>query len=210
MTSTAGLERLEITEMAKTYADGWVAATSKGTGLVHLPAQSRYGDTKNTRIDYVWYSKGATALAVTRAEVFDTISMRHFRSPCGDGDSQRQLALLEVSPLNAGSLPDRSATSACPAQRLFGSPSVAHAHPAPASEVSDRPSAGERLLRGTKAQSSASKLSAASPRQALVTIRRSSRGTLPKKKRGTPRMCGTCEKSRSVLSGDCMSIHASR
>ena len=30
------------------------------------------GNTRNTRIDYVWASKGASALTVTRAQVFHT------------------------------------------------------------------------------------------------------------------------------------------
>jgi endonuclease/exonuclease/phosphatase family metal-dependent hydrolase len=60
----------EINEMLKTHTDGWLAAKSKGVAVT-FPSNPD-GNTRNTRIDYVWYSKGATALNVTRAEVFDT------------------------------------------------------------------------------------------------------------------------------------------
>ena len=57
-------------EMAKSHNDGWVVAKSKGTAVSY--SGNPDGNTKNTRIDYVWYSKGATALVVTRAEVYYT------------------------------------------------------------------------------------------------------------------------------------------
>jgi endonuclease/exonuclease/phosphatase family metal-dependent hydrolase len=60
----------ENTEMNKTHYDGWVSAKSKGTAVSY--SSNPDGNTKNTRIDYVWYSKGATALSVTRAEVYYT------------------------------------------------------------------------------------------------------------------------------------------
>jgi endonuclease/exonuclease/phosphatase family metal-dependent hydrolase len=60
----------QYTEMSKTHNDGWVAARNKGTAFSY--SGNPDGNTKNTRIDYVWYSKGATALVVTRAEVYYT------------------------------------------------------------------------------------------------------------------------------------------
>ena len=60
------------TEMSKNYVDSWVAAKSKGVTVTS--ASNPDGNTRSTRIDYVWYSKGATALTVTRAEVFETSS----------------------------------------------------------------------------------------------------------------------------------------
>ena len=71
---------VEISQMANTYWDGWAKAPQKVLPVSCSTTETKgktckYGETKNTRIDYVWYSKGATALAVTRAEVFDTISM---------------------------------------------------------------------------------------------------------------------------------------
>jgi endonuclease/exonuclease/phosphatase family metal-dependent hydrolase len=60
----------EINEMLETHKDGWLIAKSKGTAVSY--SGNPDGNTRNTRIDYVFYSKGATALAVTRAQVYDT------------------------------------------------------------------------------------------------------------------------------------------
>jgi endonuclease/exonuclease/phosphatase family metal-dependent hydrolase len=60
----------EIDEMLETHKDGWLIAKSKGTAVSY--SGNPDGNTRNTRIDYVFYSKGATALAVTRAQVYDT------------------------------------------------------------------------------------------------------------------------------------------
>jgi endonuclease/exonuclease/phosphatase family metal-dependent hydrolase len=60
----------EITEMGRTHYDGWAVAVANG--LDYSFPGNPDGNTRNTRIDYVWYSRGATALRVTRAEVFDT------------------------------------------------------------------------------------------------------------------------------------------
>ena len=53
----------EINEMAETYYDAWAVAKSKGTAT--STSDNPYGYTRNNRIDYVWYSKGATRLALT-------------------------------------------------------------------------------------------------------------------------------------------------
>ena len=60
----------EINEMLKTYNDGWLVAKSKGVAVSY--SGNPDGNTRNTRIDYVWASKGASALTVTRAQVFHT------------------------------------------------------------------------------------------------------------------------------------------
>jgi endonuclease/exonuclease/phosphatase family metal-dependent hydrolase len=60
----------EINEMLKTHYDGWAVAKSKGVAVAY--PDNPDGNTRNSRIDYVWSSKGATALSVTRAQVFDT------------------------------------------------------------------------------------------------------------------------------------------
>ena len=60
----------QYVEMSRTHNDGWVAARNKGTAYSY--SGNPDGNTKNTRIDYVWYSKGATALVVTRADVYNT------------------------------------------------------------------------------------------------------------------------------------------
>ena len=61
---------VEINEMLKTHIDGWAAAKAKGTALSY--PDNPDGNTRNTRIDYVWLSEGATASTVTKAQVFDT------------------------------------------------------------------------------------------------------------------------------------------
>jgi len=60
----------EINEMLKTHVDGWAAAKAIGTAVSY--PDNPDGNTRNTRIDYVWLSQGATALHVTKAQVFDT------------------------------------------------------------------------------------------------------------------------------------------
>jgi len=60
----------EINEMLRTHNDGWAVARSRGVAVSY--PDNPEGNTRNTRIDYVWSSRGATALTVTRAQVFDT------------------------------------------------------------------------------------------------------------------------------------------
>ena len=56
--------------MLRTHNDGWAVARSRGVAVSY--PDNPEGNTRNTRIDYVWSSRGATALTVTRAQVFDT------------------------------------------------------------------------------------------------------------------------------------------
>jgi endonuclease/exonuclease/phosphatase family metal-dependent hydrolase len=60
----------EINEMGRTYYDGWAVARANGDAVAY--PDNPDGNTRNSRIDYVWYSKGASYLTVTRAQVFDT------------------------------------------------------------------------------------------------------------------------------------------
>jgi endonuclease/exonuclease/phosphatase family metal-dependent hydrolase len=60
----------EINEMGRTYYDGWAVARSGGDAVAY--ADNPDGNTRNQRIDYVWFSKGASYLTVTRAQVYDT------------------------------------------------------------------------------------------------------------------------------------------
>jgi endonuclease/exonuclease/phosphatase family metal-dependent hydrolase len=60
----------EYNEMNRSHNDGW--AVARNAGVAYSFAGNPDGNTRNTRIDYVWGSRGATALAVTRAEVYDT------------------------------------------------------------------------------------------------------------------------------------------
>jgi len=55
--------------MARTYNDGWAVARSAGTAYSF--SGNPDGNTRNSRIDYVWSSKGATALRILRADVYN-------------------------------------------------------------------------------------------------------------------------------------------
>ncbi len=65
--------------MLRTHNDGWAVAKSKGVAVTY--SGNPDGNTRNTRIDYVWSSKGASALTVTRAQVFNT---KWFRTGISD------------------------------------------------------------------------------------------------------------------------------
>jgi endonuclease/exonuclease/phosphatase family metal-dependent hydrolase len=59
-----------ITTMTADYDDSW--ARAKSLGVAYTYPDNPSGATRNSRIDYIFESKGATRLALTRAEVFDT------------------------------------------------------------------------------------------------------------------------------------------
>jgi endonuclease/exonuclease/phosphatase family metal-dependent hydrolase len=60
----------EINEMGRTYYDGWAVARSAGDAYSY--SGNPDGNTRNSRIDYVWHSRSASYLSVTRAQVYDT------------------------------------------------------------------------------------------------------------------------------------------
>ena len=60
----------EIANMTAFAHDAWATAKSQGTATAY--AGNDAGNTRNSRIDYVWYSKGATRLVLKAAQVFDT------------------------------------------------------------------------------------------------------------------------------------------
>jgi endonuclease/exonuclease/phosphatase family metal-dependent hydrolase len=51
------------------FYDSWTVAASKGTAYAFA---GNTGETKNGRIDYIFYSKGSANVAVTSSQVFDT------------------------------------------------------------------------------------------------------------------------------------------
>ena len=59
----------EYSTMTSTFNDGWAVARSAGTAYSY--SSNPDGNTRNSRIDYVFSSKGATALRVVRADVYD-------------------------------------------------------------------------------------------------------------------------------------------
>jgi endonuclease/exonuclease/phosphatase family metal-dependent hydrolase len=68
----------EINEMASTYYDAWAIAKSRGTAS--SAASNPDGNTRNNRIDYVFYSKGASALSLVSAQTGNLISISDHRA----------------------------------------------------------------------------------------------------------------------------------
>jgi endonuclease/exonuclease/phosphatase family metal-dependent hydrolase len=64
-------DQTSIAEYDKTYKDSWSVATSKGTAY-QFSGLSPNGATKSGRIDYIFYSTGASNLSVVSSQVFDT------------------------------------------------------------------------------------------------------------------------------------------
>jgi endonuclease/exonuclease/phosphatase family metal-dependent hydrolase len=62
----------EINKMVENYWDGWAVARSQGTAISY--AGNPDGNTRNNRIDYVFKSRGASALDITGAQVYDARS----------------------------------------------------------------------------------------------------------------------------------------
>jgi endonuclease/exonuclease/phosphatase family metal-dependent hydrolase/regulation of enolase protein 1 (concanavalin A-like superfamily) len=69
MNDQASSERIET--VTQTYHDAWARAAAEGTAIDY-PDNSRFGATRNTRIDYIFYSRNATALTLRSAQVYDT------------------------------------------------------------------------------------------------------------------------------------------
>jgi len=59
----------EITNMTSAYYDAWAEAVADNTDVAY--SGNTAGNTRNSRIDYVWFSKGATRLHLRQARVFD-------------------------------------------------------------------------------------------------------------------------------------------
>ena len=66
----AGATTVEMQPLAAGWEDAWAAAVAAGTA-VSYPANP-YGNTRNSRIDYIWRSKGATSLTLLGAQVHDS------------------------------------------------------------------------------------------------------------------------------------------
>ena len=60
----------EYSVMSSDHYDSWAEAVKKGTAVAY--AGNTAGNTRNSRIDYVWYSKSATLLSLVSAQVYDT------------------------------------------------------------------------------------------------------------------------------------------
>ena len=60
----------EISNMTGAFYDAWAKAKADGTAIAY--AGNDAGNTRNSRIDYIWFSKSATQLKLKGAQVFDT------------------------------------------------------------------------------------------------------------------------------------------
>ena len=60
----------EIPSMTGTYVDTWARAVYDNTDVAY--AGNTAGNTRNSRIDYIFLSRGAATVTVTKAQVFDT------------------------------------------------------------------------------------------------------------------------------------------
>ena len=60
----------EIANMTSSFYDAWAGAVSSGTAYAF--AGNEAGNTRNSRIDYVFYSHGATRLSLRESRVIDT------------------------------------------------------------------------------------------------------------------------------------------
>ncbi len=59
----------EIKIMTADYYDSWAVAVSKGIQVSYSGNEA--GNTRNSRIDYIWYSHSASRLVLTQCRVFD-------------------------------------------------------------------------------------------------------------------------------------------
>jgi endonuclease/exonuclease/phosphatase family metal-dependent hydrolase len=66
----AGPTAAEIAIMTAFAYDAWAMAKAQGTSVAYPGNEA--GNTRNTRIDYVWWAKAAAQLALKGARVFDT------------------------------------------------------------------------------------------------------------------------------------------
>jgi endonuclease/exonuclease/phosphatase family metal-dependent hydrolase len=62
-------DQTSIAKFDTAYVDSWVAATALGKAVAFA---GNTGQTKNGRIDYIFLSKGSTALSVVSSQVYDT------------------------------------------------------------------------------------------------------------------------------------------
>jgi endonuclease/exonuclease/phosphatase family metal-dependent hydrolase len=62
-------DQTSIAQLNKFYNDSWTAAVQKGAATAFA---GNNGETKNGRIDYIFYSKSASNLTVKSSQVYDT------------------------------------------------------------------------------------------------------------------------------------------
>jgi endonuclease/exonuclease/phosphatase family metal-dependent hydrolase len=62
-------DQTSISQLNKYFYDSWTVAASKGTATAF---SGNSGQTKNGRIDYIFYSKASKYLVVKSSQVYDT------------------------------------------------------------------------------------------------------------------------------------------
>jgi endonuclease/exonuclease/phosphatase family metal-dependent hydrolase len=62
-------DQTSIAQFDKYYNDSWAVAVKAGTAVAF---SGNNGETKKGRIDYIFYSKNTTSLAVKSSQVYDT------------------------------------------------------------------------------------------------------------------------------------------
>jgi len=62
-------DQTSIAQYGTRYNDSWTVAAASGTATAFA---GNNGETKNGRIDYIFYSKGSTNLSVKSSQVYDT------------------------------------------------------------------------------------------------------------------------------------------
>jgi endonuclease/exonuclease/phosphatase family metal-dependent hydrolase len=60
----------EIANMTAFAHDAWAVAQAQGTSVAYPGNEA--GNTRNSRIDYIWFAKAASRLTLKAARVFDT------------------------------------------------------------------------------------------------------------------------------------------
>jgi endonuclease/exonuclease/phosphatase family metal-dependent hydrolase len=65
----ASASTTESNTMKASYLDSWAEAKADGTAVAY--AGNDAGNTRNGRIDYIYYSKNATKLRLVKSQVFD-------------------------------------------------------------------------------------------------------------------------------------------
>jgi endonuclease/exonuclease/phosphatase family metal-dependent hydrolase len=68
-------DQTSIAEIARQYRDSWTDAAARSKAL-QFSGLAPDGATKKGRIDYIFYSKGSSALAVVQSQVVDTRDAR--------------------------------------------------------------------------------------------------------------------------------------
>jgi endonuclease/exonuclease/phosphatase family metal-dependent hydrolase len=93
----AGDSAPELQSLRAGWEDAWAAAAAAGTAISY-PGNTA-GNTRNSRIDYIWRSKGAVALALQSAQVYDTGTISDHR-PVSATYAFRSTLTLPDPPVN--------------------------------------------------------------------------------------------------------------